>query len=69
MSSFPFRLTFTDTEGREHGYGSYRTLDAAVAALEHKIAPPFGGKAPYYLNTAAGYATATVRGHGVWEVR
>ena len=69
-TSFPFHLVFTDTQGREHGYGQYRSLEAAVAVLEHKITPPFGGKpASYYLNIAAGYASATVKGIGMWEIR
>jgi hypothetical protein len=68
-TGFPFRLVFTDTAGREHAIGSFRTFNAAVALMEQKITPPFGGKPKFYLNHAAGYATGTVRGFGVYEVR
>lgn len=68
-TGFPFSLVFTDTAGREHAIGSFRSFDAAVKLMEQKITPPFGGKQKFYLNTAAQYATATVRGFGVYEVR
>jgi hypothetical protein len=55
--------------GREHAICSFRSFEAAVALMEQKISSPFAAKPKFYLNTAAGYATATVRGIGVYEVR
>ena len=68
-AGFPFSLVFTDTAGREHAIGSFRSFNAAGALMEQKMSDPFGPKPKFYLNTAAGYATATVRGFGVYEVR
>lgn len=68
-TGFPFSLVFTDTAGREHAIGSFRSFEAAVALMEQKMSSPFAAKPKFYLNTAAKYATATVRGIGVYEVR